>query len=111
MLDLGISTLILAQNVGGSSSYGDGKTSVQILGEYDYKRTINPFLIAGFQYKYFDNPSYSVPIRFGYRLPIFNAYQTANWKIIDRIKNTTTFEIGRKTGFASYFTIGLEFKL
>ncbi|TNE74389.1 hypothetical protein EP331_01845 [bacterium] len=111
IIDLGISTLFRAQKVGGGSSIGDGQSDYQIQGTYTYERAVTPFLIAGFQYKLFDNPSYALPIRFGYRVPLLSASSKANWVIIDRIKNVTQYEHGQKTGFATYFTIGLEFKL
>lgn len=43
LLDIGISTLILAQKTGGGTSIGDSKSIYQILSEFEYKRKINPF--------------------------------------------------------------------
>jgi hypothetical protein len=111
LVDLGISTLIRIQKVGGPSSQGDSQSDLQIIGINDYKRRINPFLLAGFQYKLFNNKGYSIPIRFGYRISILDAYETIDWMIMDRVNNRTVYEQGRKTGFATYFTIGLDIKL
>ncbi|TNE74388.1 hypothetical protein EP331_01840 [bacterium] len=111
ILEIGLHTLAYIDHEGGMTSMGDSQSEVQVNYQDVFERKINPFVIAGFQYKLLNKTSYAIPVRFGYRIPLFFDYRTTVFQIIDRNKNETRYELGRKSGFGSYFTIGLEFKL
>lgn len=85
--------------------------STTLLTEYSsFDRRVTPFLLLGGSYDVFGKQRISIPISFGYRIPVFRRYQYSDGFVsID--DGPVVFERVEKTGRGRYLTIGVKYAL
>ncbi len=117
-MDVGIELFIVPGELSGSSGQRISITSisgqpesrkVQVNYLDVYDRRFTPFLLLGGTYDIRGNHRISIPISFGYRIPIFRRYQYSDGFVsID--DGPITFERVEKSGTGRYFQAGLMFR-
>lgn|GEM_PF-5944065 len=84
--------------------------STNLLTTYDYvDRRITPFLILGGSYDLFGGNRLSIPISFGYRIPVFRRYQYSDG-FVSVHDAPVTFQRVEKTGAGRHLQIGVTYR-